>query len=493
VILSERKLLGSYYTPSEVVASLVKWAARADSDRLLDPACGDGRFLAVHGNSVGVEQDPHAAGLVHQKAPGSLMHEGDFFAWAAETRERFECAAGNPPFIRYQRFSGAVRERAIALCAAHGARFTALTSSWAPFIVATSTVLKRGGRMAFVVPAEIGHAPYAQPVLKHLAKKFDFVQVLAIREKLFPELSEDCWLLYCEGYGGSTDRLALSVLETFHFQPLPPRPNILIPMQDWQQWNCRLRPYLLPSGIRRLYREVSDSQHSVRLRDVARVGIGYVTGANDFFHLRPSEANRAGIPQEFLRAAVRNGRCLIGKAITRTTVEGWRRHDEPILLLRLQRADRIPPSVQKYLDSAAGRKAKETYKCRKREPWYAVPDVTVPSAFLSYMSGGTPSLVANQAKCVATNSIHVIRLNGALPLAELQKRWHQPLTALSCELEGHPLGGGMLKIEPREAGSVVLARHRALSREQEAKVVEGLKILRRWRHYGQSDKDLRMD
>ena len=84
----------------------------------------------------------------------------------------------------------------------HGTKFTALSSSWAPFIVAASTVLKPGGRMAFVVPAEIGHAPYAQPVLKHLAANFDRVQVLAVRRKLFPDLSEDCWLLYCDGFGG---------------------------------------------------------------------------------------------------------------------------------------------------------------------------------------------------------------------------------------------------------------------------------------------------
>ena len=49
---------------------------------------------------------------VHQRVPGSLIHEGDFFAWAARTNERFECAAGNPPFIRYQRFSGEVRRQA---------------------------------------------------------------------------------------------------------------------------------------------------------------------------------------------------------------------------------------------------------------------------------------------------------------------------------------------------------------------------------------------
>ena len=55
-----RKQAGAYYTPDAVVANLVRWAVRKDSDRLLDPSCGDGRFIAAHRNSFGVEQDAEA-------------------------------------------------------------------------------------------------------------------------------------------------------------------------------------------------------------------------------------------------------------------------------------------------------------------------------------------------------------------------------------------------------------------------------------------------
>jgi hypothetical protein len=111
------------------------------------------------------------------------------FTWARNTNERFECATGNPPFIRYQMFKGAVREAALKLCADIGAEFTGLTSSWAPFLAVTASLLKPGGRMGFVVPAEIGHAPYASPFLEYLVEKFSLVQVVAVRRKLFPDLS----------------------------------------------------------------------------------------------------------------------------------------------------------------------------------------------------------------------------------------------------------------------------------------------------------------
>ena len=143
--IERQKQLGSYYTPGAVATALVKWAVRSERDCLLDPACGDGQFLVCHPNSVGVEHDTDAATFVRGKFPESQIHQGDFFAWASRTNERFECAAGNPPFIRYQRFSGEIRRQALELCRAHGAAFTALTSSWAPFLVATSTLLKPGG------------------------------------------------------------------------------------------------------------------------------------------------------------------------------------------------------------------------------------------------------------------------------------------------------------------------------------------------------------
>src|SRR5262245_37236346 len=166
---THQKRIGAFFTPMEVTETLVRWALRTDSDRLLDPSCGDGRFLAVHRYCTGVERDSDALALARQRAPWARLHNADFFDWANSSSELFDCAAGNPPFIRYQLFVGETRRRALAVCRSHGAVFSALTSSWAPFLVATCSLLRAGGRIAFVVPAELGHAPYATPLLKFLS------------------------------------------------------------------------------------------------------------------------------------------------------------------------------------------------------------------------------------------------------------------------------------------------------------------------------------
>jgi adenine-specific DNA-methyltransferase len=121
-----RKRLGAYFTPDAAAAALVKWATRSSRDRLLDPSAGDGSFISRHRRSVGVETDPASAEQARKRAPWALVHEGDFFSWASSTKERFDCAAGNPPFIRYQRFGGDVRARAQELSARNSHRYPRL-------------------------------------------------------------------------------------------------------------------------------------------------------------------------------------------------------------------------------------------------------------------------------------------------------------------------------------------------------------------------------
>ncbi|NBA98563.1 class I SAM-dependent methyltransferase [Pseudomonas sp. R5(2019)] len=480
----DHKETGAYYTPDAVAESLLKWVITNQNDRLIDPSCGDGRFLLEHRNCVGIEQDDVAAKLAIERAPWALVHEGDFFSWATNTPERFDCAAGNPPFIRYQTFKGEVRQTALNLCAKVGAKFNGLASSWAPFLVATATLLQPGGRMAFVVPAEIGHAPYAAPLIEYLAANFATVHIVAVRDKLFPNLSEDCWLLYAGGFGQQTQEIRFTALSKFKRMATPPKTFIRVPLDDWRStWGKRLRPFLIQSEARDLYRAAIFEKEAQRFENIANIGIGYVTGANSFFHLRPSEAINLGIPKQFLHPTVRNGRALPSRHLTTHTVEKWHRDDEQVLLLKMPKTGKVPASVARYLDTEAGHIARQAYKCRVRDPWYSVPDVRTPDFFLSYMSGLSANLVRNDAGCTCTNSVHSVKVREGVDISFLLDAWESSFTKLSCELEGHPLGGGMLKLEPREAGQVALPSQSLIERFNPEIVDEALSTLRQWRHY----------
>lgn len=484
VTRSTAKLLGQFYTPTEVAESLVRSVVRNGTDRVLDPSCGDGQFLRACPGAVGIDVSSASCSDALANAPRSVVHQADFFEWAEHASERFDCVVGNPPFIRYQHFSGEARRRALRLARRAGANLSALTSSWAPFLAVSSGLLVPGGRMAFVVPAEIGHAPYAVPLIEALCSRFDQVKLVAVREKIFPELSEDTWLLLAFGYGGRTDSIDLTVWDTFRPFRRGPRATKRVTLADWRMHGCRLRKFLLPDEVLDHYSHLSRAKGCRRLGEIAKVGIGYVTGANDFFHLRPSQVEALGIPRDCLVPSVRKGQQLPNGSVTPTHVAIWLAKDLPVLLLHLKGKRMLPEGVRAYLDTPAGQKARQTYKCRNRSPWYVVPDVSVPDAFISYMCGEKPSIARNLAGCVCTNSIHAVHFYMGALRRQAYAAWDHPISDLSKEIEGHPLGGGMLKLEPREAASVLLPLASDVREQADmGLIIAGINAARQWRHY----------
>ncbi|MEO7652322.1 MAG: N-6 DNA methylase [Bryobacteraceae bacterium] len=475
------KTLGAYYTDAQVADFLVQWAIRGPADTVLDPAFGGGVFLRsackrlreLEGDPSaqvhGVEIDASVHSRITDKLadefgldPRNLRH-GDFFT---ETPNPVDVVVGNPPFIRYQRFTGDLRRRALARAGEHGIPLSGLSSSWLPFLLCGISQLRPQGRLAMVIPVELAHASYARPALEILSRSFGAVTILTFRKKLFPDLSEDTLLLLAERKGERSAR--------FHWRDLahagqlaglaeaPLRGTRSLDAQLLGRGAERLIEQVLPQKARELYRELRASKLAGKLGEHASIGIGYVTGANDFFHLSPDGVRTWGIPPRFLRPAVRRGRSLAG---VQFTTADWRRAlsgGETGYLLLVPPDGKVPGTVARYLAYGQSEGVDQAYKCRVRTPWYSVPQVHQPDAFLSYMSGSTPHLVANHARAVAPNSLLGLRMRPGSPLSAdaVAGLWHTSLTRLSTELAGHPLGGGMLKLEPAEAESVVIATPR---------------------------------
>ena len=85
-----------------------------------------------------------------------------------------------------------------------------------------------------------------------------------------------------------------------------------------------------------------------RFSEVGHAGIGYVTGANDFFHVRPTEAQFWGLPPQVLRVAVRKGEQLPPRQVDQRTVRSWLANDEAVLLLDLHGVGPLPARVREY-------------------------------------------------------------------------------------------------------------------------------------------------
>jgi len=310
-----------------------------------------------------------------------------------------------------------------------------------------------------VIPVELAHAKYATGVLRLLTRKFGRITVKLFKRKLFPELSEDTLLLLCDEYGNPCSWFGVSPVESIHEIRETDGVSVPADIDAIRSGRFRLTRYLLSRRALHLYEGLSQQEGVARLGAAADVGIGYVTGCNDYFHLSFPETKKWKIKASFLKKALPTLGEFDGIAFG---LRDWRRNKDAgkkvFLFSPAISGDRTgPEDIRSYIRFGEGLGIHRHFKCRVRQPWYVVPHVRIADAFLSYMSGGGPKLVANVAHVVAPNTLHIVRFFPPHRTKKWVAGWYTSLTRLSCELEGHPLGGGMLKLEPSEAERVLVA------------------------------------
>lgn len=470
-----RKARGAFFTPASLCEYIVRWAVRAPGDRVLEPSCGEAAFLTAAagrlaelgavpaaGQLAGVELHPEssatARALVGQLGWPADVATADFFT--VSPSPSFEAVIGNPPYVRYQDFNGPARLRARAAALAAGVSLTNLASSWAAFTVHAAQFLKPGGRLGLVLPAELLSVNYAAGVRRFLMESFGRVRLIVFTERVFPGVQEEVVLLLAEdawALGGTDvcelrqvrDASELEALVDDERARLASRWTPYPPGAKWTQ--ALLSPAALDA-----YSATAAQGGFTTLDSWGDTTLGMVTGNNRYFALSPARVAELGLPTcELLPLSPPGSRHLRGLTVTASALDElgaagsaiWLFRPSPIL-------SECSPAARRYI--AAGEEAGVhlAYKCKVRSPWWRVPLVASADLLLTYMNADTPRLTTNLARVHHLNSVHGVYLRpgrkkvgtALLPTAALNT-----MTLLGAETVGRAYGGGMLKLEPKEA------------------------------------------
>lgn len=472
---ADEKARGAFFTPEAIADYLAGWAIRGPGDRVLEPSCGEARFLLSAGARLrafggrprwraqlqGIEiHAASAAAAAHRlKAAGmpGQIRTGDFFL--DPPGASYDVILGNPPFIRYQDFTGAARARSLEAALAQGVRLSGLASSWAAFVIRAAEHLAPEGRLALVLPAELLSVGYAAEVRRFLLRRFARLRLVAFEERVFPGVLEDVVLLLAEGSGGAS---GFELRQTRNAATLAgdDRGWTSYAPGEGEKWT----PALMAEGAFAAYEAVRGLACEP-LGTWGRTYLGAVTGANGFFALTATEAR--GLPAaDLLPISPPGARHLRGLAFT---AEDWRAAVAAGARAQLFRPrDRLSAAARRRVAAGEAAGVATAYKCRVRAPWWQVPLVEVPDLFLTYMNHDRPRLVANHAGVQILNSLYGVRLaedrrdtgRALLPLACLNS-----VTLLGAEVVGRSYGGGLLKLEPREADTLPVPSLAVVTRE----------------------------
>lgn len=469
----EQKLRGGYYTPLKLADYLVDWAVRTGTERILESSCGDGIFVEAIAKKAARENLPSLSIVAVEIEENELLKAqrrvrefdhpvqitwacNDFFKEysSLKNEEQFDVFAGNPPFIRFQYFDD--ESRTIAFAHLRDAKYkpTKLANAWTAFIQLGIELLRPGGRLAMVVPAELLQVNYAAELRSRLSKVFDHVIIVGFKKLVFPDIQQEVVLLLAEGKreqpGPSSD------IHTIEFESgeelvLQDLENTISHVEAKHSRNGMKWTSLFLSG--KSFNALDEAQQApglTPLGKIAEVDVGVVTGRNSFFVLDANTRRALGV-EEFTVPIVGRTSALTSALYTEADLVKYSL-TQPAYLLDLtgKSVNTFPQSLHDYIKSGEADEIHKGYKCRIRQRWYDVPSVYVPGGFMFRQIHKYPLLVVNQAGATTTDTIHRVRFNGISPTL-LAAIFFNSLTLAWAEVCGRSYGGGVLELEPREA------------------------------------------
>lgn len=473
--LQERRQLGAFYTPQRLSGILSDWAIRGAEDLILEPSFGGCGFLASALSTLtrrgatdpakrvfGCDIDPlafhHLSRLFNGRSDLDGFVEGDFLdcldvdVWPSQ----FTAVIGNPPYIPHQRIGKErVRDLSSRVWPVPGVR--GRSSLWAYFIWHSLRFIAVGGRMAWVLPGAFMQADYAKALRDYLPRRFERVAAFIVRDRLFVSegTDEETVVLLADGFLASEvdGRMAVGIAADLE--------ELEKTVTRWDEglWKGDVSgpsaaSLSLTSAETSLFSTVAAHESVLVFGKLAKVQIGVVTGANDFFVLSRSGLEAAGIPESACIRVLSKFKASPSIALVDEDFQKYAAEGGKTFLVSLGKEDQCA-SIKKYLSTFDKKRREDNSTFRKRRHWSETYDGRHPDAFFPVMHHEGPRLVLNETDGTSTNTIHRVFFHAAAASAKMRKLAAISIltsfSQMSAEIVGRRYGSGVLKHEPRDA------------------------------------------
>lgn len=466
---SSQKLRGGYYTPFDLADYLSKWVTETKPKTILEPSCGDGIFLEALAPLVsnkttitGIELESSEAQKASIRAKSFKNNSinilcTDFLEWYLDSNKEnilFDAVVGNPPFIRYQYLSKNDQYFSERIFKKHNLPFTKHTNAWVPFIIASLSLLKPGGRMAMVLPSEILHVLHAQSLRYYVGKHCKRIIIIDPEEIWFDGTLQGAVLFLAEKkHDVNEHTTGLGIIPTQGKSFLDKSPNEYFDKTNFINGKTvegKWTRALLTKKELDIFDGIASDASVYRFSDVAKVDVGMVTGANKFFLVDDATVKKHKLKKwshpMFGRSQHCPGILYDEKQHQENSEQGL---PSNFLWFDVDDITELPQHVLKYIQIGEEDNLHTRYKCRIRSPWFKVPSVYTTSIGMLKRAHNMPRLIYNEMEAYTTDTAYRITTN-TVDTKKLVYCFINSFTALSSELEGRHYGGGVLELVPSE-------------------------------------------
>jgi hypothetical protein len=458
---------GQFWTPAWVANAMTAYVLAGGSDHVFDPAVGDGALLRAarleslrSGRSLrllGTEVDPELL----QQIPSDMLTKEDIAG--VEARDFmfdppdacYDAIIANPPYIRHHRLSAETKQalKNWSICLI-GKALDGRTGLHVYFLLRALTLLREGGRLAFILPADVCEGKSAGDLWQWITSHYCLDAVITFEPEAspFPGVDTNALIILLRNSQPGSEFLWVRTK--------------LARTDALYQWIQAGLPTVTSADISVIRRSVAEgvrtgfsraprihSENCPRLGEFCTVMRGIATGDNSFFFLTRAQAEHLQLPEAFLLPAVGRTRDVTTDCITMETLKKLDQAGRPTLLFApdSRLLSEFPVPVQTYLQEGEARGLPNRALISQRKPWYNMEKRRVPPFLFAYLGRRNVRFIRNDAGVLPLTSFLCVYSRQEDP-ETIQRIWRllqHPAVLENLAFVGKSYGDGAIKVEPR--------------------------------------------
>mgnify|MGYP000154694544 CR=1 FL=1 len=452
-----KKNTGSYYTPAYLASFISKRVLSHFGDRtrmsILEPSVGDGAFISELEKEKNININLTALDInnVELKTASDKWSrktasfiKTDFLGFS--TNKQFSAVVGNPPYVKKNILTSKQIELSKEIHSNEDLTEASVKNIWTTFLVKANTLLAKNGVLAFVLPSELLQVKFAEEIREYLKTQFERIEIFTFNDLMFECKGQDTIVLFAYKKSDYKGEFFANITskEALEKNSFVLRNNELL-VSSKVKWTH----HFLTSDELTFIDNLKNELKTVNDYTVSRPGI--VTAANKFFIIDKETEKQYNL-SKYTKPIIQKGKFVNGSVVFNN--EDFQQlvdNKYPTQLLQLNDNDKISKKLREYLDIGELEKIPNRYKCKIRNNWYVIPNISEkPDAFFFKRSHLYPKLLKNDSNAFVTDSAYKVDMRNDYNLNSFIYSFYNTLTLLLSELDGRYYGGGVLELIPSE-------------------------------------------
>jgi len=303
-----RAKLGFVETPREIACLLVELASVGEDAFVLDTGCGRGVFLQVlkeRGckNIYGIEVDEELFRHCREHFENVIL--GDFLS--DEFEQPFDLIVGNPPYVHFSKLPKHLAEKVKEITK------TGEADIYYAFILRAISLLKDGGELIYIVPYHFFYNTHAKYLRENLLASGKIEIIIDLGEVcLFHGESPETVIFKFKKGQFDLEKEKITVLQLKHTRAKPleiyTKAKLALETKTSNDlFSYYEIPHFLNSQSWSVHVFTPSFSFSLRLKYLAKVGVGLISGLERAFYVSEEELegfgnNEKALVKKFVKA-----------------------------------------------------------------------------------------------------------------------------------------------------------------------------------------------